>query len=521
MKTLFEQGLELEKKGDYESALAIYLQEAELGNDEAECRVGNIYRFGRGYPKDYDKALYWYRRSAERGNSYAESNIGSMYRFGQGVEKNYSLALKWYLKSAEQDNDYAAQNIGSMYRFGEGVTVDYRKALEWFLKAAEKENKFAQSNIGCMYRFGEGVNQDYRQAFHWYSLAAQQGYVYAKYELGVLYYHGYGVEYDGNKAFSLLSEYERDTWLDFKKNGEAYYYLGECYKNGIGTDKNYEQAKCCYQKAIELGFNCNYALSVVQGELEEDIEEQNLMRDYADRMLQEKVTTSKLYSRIQKDLSKEFGDLWNILSIESQRFLITGMVTYVSFYSMGAQVYGNLDFSSAITPMFKALEKELGKYLYSKYLQYLEDNHISASTFKRKRSFIKKISSDEYEYKNAYDLSEFTLGSLNLTVGFDRASGDANGLESKAHGAKGQIDKTMFDYLQTLFDRKVFASSNREREITDYIISLYQEVKTISDSLRNPAAHSEIMKCKRAEVCGNYIIKVKKLLIHFLEKINR
>lgn len=49
MKTLFEQGLELEKQGDYESALAIYLQEAELGNDEAECREGNIYRFGRGY----------------------------------------------------------------------------------------------------------------------------------------------------------------------------------------------------------------------------------------------------------------------------------------------------------------------------------------------------------------------------------------------------------------------------------------------------------------------------------------
>lgn len=520
MKTLFEQGLELEKQGDYENALKLYLQASEKGDDEADCRIGNIYRFGRGFTKDYEKALYYYHRSAERGNSYAESNIGSMYRFGQGVDKDYNIAFDWYMRSAEKDNDYAQQNLGSMYRFGEGRNVDYKKALFWYTKAAEKGNMFALSNLGSMYRFGEGVTLDYNQAFRWYSLSAEKGYVYAKYELGVLYYHGYGVEHDGEKAYKLLIEYEKDTWLDFNKNGEAYYYLGECYKNGIGTDKNYAEAKTCYQKAIEFGYNCQYALSVVLSELEET-KDQNLMRDYADLLLKEKVTTGKLYSRIQKDLSKEFGGLWNILSIESQRFLITGMVTYVSFYSMGAQVYGNLDFSSAITPMFKALEKELGKYLYSKYLQYLEDNHISASTFKRKRSFIKKISSDEYEYKNAYDLNEFTLGSLNLTIGFDRASGDANGLETKAYGNKGQIDKTMFNYLRTLFDSKVFANSNRESEITDYIISLCQEVKTISDSLRNPAAHSEIMKCKRAEVCGNYIIKVKKLLIHFLEKISK
>lgn len=520
MSKLFKKGYEYEKQGDYANALSIYLQEAELGNDEAECSIGNIYRFGRGYPKDYEKALYWYHRSAERGNSYAESNIGSMYRFGQGVEKNYSLALEWYLKSAEKDNDYAAQNIGSMYRFGEGVDVDYRKALEWYLKAAEKENKFAQSNIGCMYRFGEGVDQDYRQAFHWYSLAAQQGYVYAKYELGVLYYHGHGIEHDGNKAFSLLTEYERDTWLDFKKNGEAYYYLGECHKNGVGTSQNFVEAEKCYQKAIELGFNCQYALSIVQNEIDESAE-QNLMREYADKILHGKVPTNELYTKVSKDLSRDFGELWSLLTTESQRFLITAMVTYVSFYSMGGQIYGNLDFSSVITQMFKALERELGRYLYVDYLNYLRFNEIDPNTFRRKRSFIKRVSKNTLEYKDASDLSEFTLGSLNLTIGYDRASGDAKGAYNKADGLKGQIDRTMYDYLKSIFKSELFTRSNIECEITDYMISVYQEVKSIADSLRNPAAHSEIMKCKRAEVCGNYLIKVKKLLIHFLDKLKK
>lgn len=42
MSELFKKGYEYEKQGDYVNALAIYLQEAELGNDEAAGkRVGN------------------------------------------------------------------------------------------------------------------------------------------------------------------------------------------------------------------------------------------------------------------------------------------------------------------------------------------------------------------------------------------------------------------------------------------------------------------------------------------------
>ena len=59
----------------------------------------------------------------------------------------------------------------------------------------------------------------------------------------------------------------------------------------------------------------------------------------------------------------------------------------------------------------------------------------------------------------------------------------------------------------------------REREITDYIISLTQEVKSIADSLRNPAAHDQSMKIQKAEGCGNHIIKVQKILIKFLGKL--
>ena len=64
-----------------------------------------------------------------------------------------------------------------------------------------------------------------------------------------------------------------------------------------------------------------------------------------------------------------------------------------------------------------------------------------------------------------------------------------------------------------------FGDIDEERAITDYLVYFTQEIGAIADSLRNPAAHANIMTYKKAEVCGNYIIKVKKILKHFLEKL--
>ena len=52
MSDLYNQGFEYEKQGDYKTALSLYEQAANQGDDRAECRIGNIYRFGRGWEKD-------------------------------------------------------------------------------------------------------------------------------------------------------------------------------------------------------------------------------------------------------------------------------------------------------------------------------------------------------------------------------------------------------------------------------------------------------------------------------------
>ena len=164
--------------------------------------------------------------------------------------------------------------------------------------------------------------------------------------------------------------------------------------------------------------------------------------------------------------------------------------------------------------MFKALEKELGKYLYTEYIEFLKEQNIDPNTFPQKRSFLKRTSATELSFKGSSDLTEFTLGNLHLTVG----------LERKPHLAENDtfkytVDQTMLDYLNSIFKEDAFGEALREREIANYIISLTQEVKSIADSLRNPAAHDQSMKIQKAEVCGNYIIKVQKLLFGFLSKL--
>ena len=96
------------------------------------------------------------------------------------------------------------------------------------------------------------------------------------------------------------------------------------------------------------------------------------------------------------------------------------MFTYFSLYSLGPHIYGNMDFSASITLMFKALEKELGKYLYSEYIEFLKKQNIDPNTFLQKRSFLKRTSANELAFRDSTDLTEFALGNLHLTIGLER-----------------------------------------------------------------------------------------------------
>lgn len=501
-----------------EEAIKWYIKAAKQGYAPAQLYLGFAYRKGEGVHQNWEEATKWISRAALQGLPRAQENLANMYYYGNGVEQNFNEAAQWWIKSAEQGYALAQYNLGVLYYYGEGVDQSFTQAIHWYRKAAEQNESSSQNNLGLMYARGEGIEQDYVQASYWYSKAASHGDSYGFANLGNLYRDGLGVCFSAQKAVELWCKAceAKEDICNF-----ASYNLGYAYYDGWGVERDLNKAKYHFELAIKNGYQCSYALEMVKRELGEEFKD-NLMHEYAESIVKKHISNDKLYVRISKDLEKDFGSAWHTMDKESKNFLISGLSTYIIYYSMGAQIYGNLDFSQSIMEMCKALERELGKYLYSGYVEYLKKKKIDPKTFNPKRTFVKKVSASEYDYYSSGDVKKFTLGNLEDTLGIERFMqsmiADDVGI-AKSNKYELKIDETMSSYLDCLFKSDAFSSENRKREIQHYIISLCQEVQSIADSFRNPSAHTNIMKYHRAEVCGNYIIKVKKLLKNFIDKI--
>lgn len=100
--------------GDFATALRIFSQESEAGDDTAQFMLGHMYFEGLGCNSNYDRFEFWMKRSAEQDNVKAQNYLGNKYLlFGDGkspmsspaAKKRYKEGLAWLEKSA--DSGYA------------------------------------------------------------------------------------------------------------------------------------------------------------------------------------------------------------------------------------------------------------------------------------------------------------------------------------------------------------------------------------------------------------------------------
>ena len=516
---------------DYTKAVEFYTKAAEQGHDVAQYNLGNMYYNGQGVEQDYAKAFEWWQKAAEQGYTAAQYNLGVMYDNGQGVEQDYTKAVEFYTKAAEQGHAKAQYNLGTMYAKGRGVEQDYSKAVEFYTKAAEQGHAKAQYNLGNKYYNGQGVEQDYAKAVEFYTKAAAQGVAYAQNILGTMYAKGRGVEKNIEKA----TDYYKQACTGEDISEEAAYRLGYIYYDGEGVRQDLQEALKYFKLAFENGYECSYAVDMVESELlgnqsssKRKKNKKSVTYQYANEIISKNPNLRTVYKQVGKDLKNDFGDTWDKLQENSQKFLFTSMVSYISFKSLGAQA-GNLDFTSSITPMIKALEIECAKYLYSDYIKYLIENKVPIDRFSSERIFIVRNGTYSFGYASPENVDNFTLGSLQKVIGIDKKTQELKGFveisgkDSKADAsfekAISSIDEPMLEYLKSIFKEDAFGSVNVDRAITDYIISFAREIMTIIDTLRNPAAHSDMMSCYKAEACSDYLIKKKKIICKFLEKL--
>lgn len=121
-----------------------YLKAAKRGDAEAQCKVADAYRDGKGVERSYAEAVKWYRAAAEQGHAQAQNRLGVRYASGQGVTRSYAEAAKWWRKAAEQGNAEAQYDLAGVYVVGEGVPQSHEEASRWYCIAAENGSKNVQ-----------------------------------------------------------------------------------------------------------------------------------------------------------------------------------------------------------------------------------------------------------------------------------------------------------------------------------------------------------------------------------------
>jgi hypothetical protein len=83
-------------------AFDFFMKAAELGNADAEHRVGVAYATGKGVQKNESEAVRWYQKSVDHGFAEAQCDLGVRYLHGQGVKKDERTGLKLIRKAAAQ-----------------------------------------------------------------------------------------------------------------------------------------------------------------------------------------------------------------------------------------------------------------------------------------------------------------------------------------------------------------------------------------------------------------------------------
>ena len=110
----FDKGASAYKRGDFETALAVFRPLAEKGDAKAQSILGLMYSYGEGVPVDYREAARWYRRAAEQSSGVAQYNLGMFYLDGKGVSQNTDEAIAWLTKAADGGHFRARSELAKL-----------------------------------------------------------------------------------------------------------------------------------------------------------------------------------------------------------------------------------------------------------------------------------------------------------------------------------------------------------------------------------------------------------------------
>jgi TPR repeat protein len=175
---LNEQAKKLIETQEFEKAVPILKQAAELGNAESQYNLGYCYRAGSGIEQNIEKGIYWFSKSADQGFNDGLYQMMMAYGNGDGVEQNYNKAYEYGLKCAENGDGTCMWNVINCYYSGMGVEKNMDKMLEWATRLGKLENPENLTKSGYitsvrlqlaqMYKEGKDLEKDLYKSYQWF-----------------------------------------------------------------------------------------------------------------------------------------------------------------------------------------------------------------------------------------------------------------------------------------------------------------------------------------------------------------
>lgn len=242
----------------------------------------------------------------------------------------------------------------------------------------------------------------------------------------------------------------------------------------------------------------------------EDLSErlkQNLDDQSIESYINEFIDT--ISNRIVKSISKElsnsdyleeedylkyiFKSSWDKLSEKSKSFLITARVMFKNLNKSKVDV----DYSGVCILLAKAVEVELKRRLYNNFQDYLDEKF--GDNFDQWHTVMVEVVNG---VKKPLRESRFTLGIIPYLLGLIRIKG----LDTY-HLSQNKELLNEFGSCELAVSKDEIESSFRD---------IAKHIKHITDTYRNPAAHTNILTRSVAQECFDEIVDIQRILILIL-----
>jgi uncharacterized protein len=103
---------------------------AEKGNAEAQLKLAELYRTGKGAAQNVEEAAKWYRKAAEQGVAEAQFKLGELLLESKDAAKHAVEAATWLEKAASQGFKAATDKLADLKAKAKDSVQDLNKALD-------------------------------------------------------------------------------------------------------------------------------------------------------------------------------------------------------------------------------------------------------------------------------------------------------------------------------------------------------------------------------------------------------